>query len=641
MGVERELAPLLLPRQYYIGLPRGRNPLIPRTPPRNCYVELKSESSSLGVELPGVEKFCSYFTEDRTLGRYLFFNISFVDSAVVVLARGDIAFRADGIRMTARDGERATRWAIYLQPSPGSSSDRLLEVTAFLEDVTGRFERDRRVEGWAHLQPLASGGSIVSILGRIDFKAIRPSIDSGGGEEWPPRDWRGVRFELGRRNVDPPGMSPTESRYARSGAIALSLAAKAQAIYNSHGKLILISDLPVGQKHNAIETQNDRAHTQRPIRVPGTGITVLGGDLIVGSEALKHSERVPDTHLSLEVLHPRNVIEGVLWWQFLVLAVVILALLFLAAIGYWRLVYPMWRMSRAVTELHDEMFDLGSTRHALANRPPAFSIARRFDAWANSLLSLIANWIDRRDLARRKVLPYGDRTDEIGTLAKGFNALLLETRRRAQVETERNKNWELSLRFIKHEVRNPLTVLMNSELTIEERLPLLERIDHYFKALDQITSPETITVTPTDQNLLAFVQEFAVGANRGISGVRFVGESNHVMAAFDAVILSQALENVLMNASEWRYSNTEIRMSLVVGNGKATIFIDNDGPNIDPELLPHVFEPFKTYHPEGKTEGRGLGLYTTRVYVRRMNGSTDIENIDTGVRFQVVLPIAA
>ena len=64
--------------------------------------------------------------------------------------------------------------------------------------------------------------------------------------------------------------------------------------------------------------------------------------------------------------------------------------------------------------------------------------------------------------------------------------------------------------------------------------------------------------------------------------------------------------------------------------------VEDDGPGIPPEHLPHVFEPFYTTKPVG--EGTGLGLAVVQAIVEEHGGRVDVES-DPGVgtRFTVHL----
>ena len=83
----------------------------------------------------------------------------------------------------------------------------------------------------------------------------------------------------------------------------------------------------------------------------------------------------------------------------------------------------------------------------------------------------------------------------------------------------------------------------------------------------------------------------------------------------DGVVM-QVLVNLFDNASYWldtvHSSPRQMRVT-VDGDHGALVFSDN-GPGIDPEDAPYIFEPF--YSGKGR-EGRGLGLYIARQLLER------------------------
>ena len=70
------------------------------------------------------------------------------------------------------------------------------------------------------------------------------------------------------------------------------------------------------------------------------------------------------------------------------------------------------------------------------------------------------------------------------------------------------------------------------------------------------------------------------------------------------------------------------------------IAVANNGPEIPPELLEQIFEPFVTTKEPGK--GTGLGLALSSQLVERMGGVIQVENRpEGGVVFRVVMPASA
>jgi two-component system sporulation sensor kinase A len=70
-------------------------------------------------------------------------------------------------------------------------------------------------------------------------------------------------------------------------------------------------------------------------------------------------------------------------------------------------------------------------------------------------------------------------------------------------------------------------------------------------------------------------------------------------------------------------------------DGVRITFVD-DGPGIDPDILPHLFEPFHSTRPEGL----GLGLYISKRIVEEHGGRIKVQSqAGAGSTFEVWVPL--
>lgn len=100
-------------------------------------------------------------------------------------------------------------------------------------------------------------------------------------------------------------------------------------------------------------------------------------------------------------------------------------------------------------------------------------------------------------------------------------------------------------------------------------------------------------------------------------------------------LVETVLDNLLSNAL--RYGRTLIRVRLWRDGDRALLAVENDGPGIPAEELPHVFDRFY----KGSEGNFGLGLPIARNAARCMDGNLEAENCpDTGVRFTLTLTLA-
>ncbi len=112
--------------------------------------------------------------------------------------------------------------------------------------------------------------------------------------------------------------------------------------------------------------------------------------------------------------------------------------------------------------------------------------------------------------------------------------------------------------------------------------------------------------------------------------------------------IGQVLLNLLLNAisalgKEGRITvrAESIPTSRLPGGGRALkVTVEDDGPGIPPEALPHLFEPFFTTKPPG--EGTGLGLSVSWGIVKDHHGAIFARNRpEGGACFELELPLEA
>jgi signal transduction histidine kinase len=114
--------------------------------------------------------------------------------------------------------------------------------------------------------------------------------------------------------------------------------------------------------------------------------------------------------------------------------------------------------------------------------------------------------------------------------------------------------------------------------------------------------------------------------------------------AGDSARLQQIVSNLLTNAIKFTPANGHVQVRLDQVDGQAEITVQDDGPGIPPEFLPHIFERFR----QGDTsttrmhQGLGLGLTIVRRLVEMHGGTVHAMNREDGLGavFSVNLPLA-
>lgn len=98
-------------------------------------------------------------------------------------------------------------------------------------------------------------------------------------------------------------------------------------------------------------------------------------------------------------------------------------------------------------------------------------------------------------------------------------------------------------------------------------------------------------------------------------------------------LLSACVQNILANAL--RYAAAKVELVLEAKEGQAVVTVSDDGPGINTEALPHLFERFY----RGEQGQFGLGLAIAAAAVRQLGGTVGAENTGTGARFTITLPL--
>lgn len=247
------------------------------------------------------------------------------------------------------------------------------------------------------------------------------------------------------------------------------------------------------------------------------------------------------------------------------------------------------------------------------------------------------------DLSVRAGAAITNRRDEIGDLARDFNAMA------ARVESLVSSQRRL-VRDVSHELRSPLSRLQVAlELARGEppeeaqrqldRIGLeasrLEALIGQLLTLSRMEAADSVSVRePVDlvelANSLADDAGFEASA-RGVS-VEVHADAKTVLVEGDPGSLASAIENVLRNAVHHSAAGTVVDVTVRGGDGTAEVTIADRGPGIPGELLSRVFEPFFRVETAGGREpgGAGLGLTIAARAVALHGGTISARNRDGG-----------
>jgi two-component system sensor histidine kinase MprB len=224
--------------------------------------------------------------------------------------------------------------------------------------------------------------------------------------------------------------------------------------------------------------------------------------------------------------------------------------------------------------------------------------------------------------------------DELSALAGSFNSMLgaLEESTRAQRQLVADAS---------HELRTPLTSMRTNieVLASEEKLPPGERgrlIGDVVEQLGEMTTliAELIELARSEQQphepeavrLDLVAAEAVERTRRNRPGVEFATELEESVVHGVPSTIERAVANLLDNAAKW--SPPGGRVEVVVRGSE--LVVQDQGPGIDAEDLPRVFDRFYRSTSARGMPGSGLGLAIVRQVAEAHGGGVKAEAAEGG-----------
>ncbi|HWE27095.1 MAG TPA: ATP-binding protein, partial [Polyangia bacterium] len=101
--------------------------------------------------------------------------------------------------------------------------------------------------------------------------------------------------------------------------------------------------------------------------------------------------------------------------------------------------------------------------------------------------------------------------------------------------------------------------------------------------------------------------------------------------------LNQVWTNLIHNAVQALGGRGDLLIETRVDGANVAVTVQDNGPGIPSEVMPHIFEPFFTTKPKG--EGTGLGLGIVKQIVDKHGGKIDVTSAPGLTRFTVRIPV--
>lgn len=260
-----------------------------------------------------------------------------------------------------------------------------------------------------------------------------------------------------------------------------------------------------------------------------------------------------------------------------------------------------------------------------------------------------------RDFSRR--VEHTGPDDEVGRLAKTFNAMLAELQAAYQ---QVEQSLEMQRRFVadvSHELRTPLTTL-NGNVELLRREPPISAEDRSEALADMASESQrlirlvngllTLARADAQQPLQCEPISMRPIVKDVCRQARLLDPSRAIAcdSLIDAVVLGQAdaLKQILLILLDnaLKHTSGAITVTSEVLKGRVAISVRDNGPGIDPEVLPQLFDRFSVGSAAGTDGGIGLGLAIARALVEAQDGAIAVESqIGVGAVFTITLRPAA
>jgi two-component system sensor histidine kinase TrcS len=290
---------------------------------------------------------------------------------------------------------------------------------------------------------------------------------------------------------------------------------------------------------------------------------------------------------------------------------------------------------------------------------------RPLDRVASTAAEVATLPLDRDHHTITPRVPDGD-TDphtEVGLVGDTLNRLLDHVERALADVAASDRRMRQFITDASHELRTPLAAIQGyAELTRQDSAILpetteysLARIEAEAQRMNSLVSDllllarldEGQDLDTADVDLTELVVDAVNDAAVSAPDHRWTTDvpDAAVWVRGDRARLHQTIANLLSNARVHTPAGTDVTTGIAAGRVDGSDFVEltvtDDGPGINPELLPHLFERFVRADKSRSREAGsfGLGLSIAASIIEAHNGTIEAESAGRKTTFRVRLPL--
>ncbi|WP_238327476.1 sensor histidine kinase [Paenibacillus gorillae] len=242
--------------------------------------------------------------------------------------------------------------------------------------------------------------------------------------------------------------------------------------------------------------------------------------------------------------------------------------------------------------------------------------------------------------------------DEVGQLVLTFDQMRRQLYDSVQLQLHYEENRKQLLSNISHDLRTPITTIKGYAEGIRDGVANTpNKLDKYVEAIHTRASDmeqlvdELLLYSKLDLNkepfsfeqlmLLPFlknlIEELAIDLDNEQVEVSWLAEgAEELFVLADREKLKRVVVNLLSNCLKYMVSHPKrITIGLDAKDGFAIVQIKDNGPGIQPDALPHIFERFYREEPSRSKAagGSGLGLAIAKQIIEGHGGEIGAESL--------------
>jgi two-component system sensor histidine kinase KdpD len=232
----------------------------------------------------------------------------------------------------------------------------------------------------------------------------------------------------------------------------------------------------------------------------------------------------------------------------------------------------------------------------------------------------------------------------------------------ARIDAKADQLRDAIISSMSHDLRTPLAAILGSSSTLEqygnlcseaERTDLAaaireeaERLEHFIGQLFDLTRIRAGRLHPVLEPVdLVDVVEVALRRCQQVIGqhdIRVELPPHLALVQADAILLQQALVNILENAAKYAPAGSTVLIGAFAAARHVELFVRDSGRGMTTEQSLQVFDQFyRATDQAGAPDGSGLGLAISRAFIEACGGSivADSAGLGHGTTMRICLPL--